>query len=215
MADYKTVKTNIKGIIPALEENTLKAGNEFPYAGLWIFSGSQGNGKSLLMMHMVKEIHEEYPDAIIVSNIALYGIPCVPYTGISDFKKYENGKDGCIFIIDEIHTLFNSLESANMPMSSVTVWCQNRKNRRVILGTSQRFTRVAKAVREQCTYNYECKRLLPPVMYSYKVKMGEDYDDDGKYIGEQEPTTHIYIPNVKTMRTYSTLQVIERGEKKL
>lgn len=218
MNEYKTVPINIKGIIPALEENTLKKGNEFPYAGMWLFSGSQGNGKTLLLMHMVKEITQEYPDCMVISNIAMYGIPSIPYSGIEDFEKYNNGHEGIIFVIDEIHTLFNSLESANMPLSKMQVWCQNRKNRRLILGTSQRFTRVAKGVREQCTYNYDCKRLLPPILYSYRVKLGEDYDDDGKYTGEAEPPINFYVPNVSVMRMYSTLEIVKRemkGAKKI
>lgn len=210
MSDYKTVPLNLKGIIPVIEESSLKKEKEFPYAGMWIFSGSQGNGKTLLMMHMLREIINEYPNAKIVSNIHTYGLNCIPYKGIEDFEKYENGSQGIIYVIDEIHTLFNSLESAKMPISTMQVWCQNRKNRRLILGTSQRFTRVAKGVREQCTYNYECKRLLPPILYSYKVKLGEDYDDNGHYIGEKEPTTNIYVPNVSVMRSYSTLEVVER-----
>lgn len=61
------------------------------------------------------------------------------YTGIECFSKYNNGSKGLIFIIDEIQTLYSSLESAKMPVTDLTVWSQNRKNKRVILGTSQRF----------------------------------------------------------------------------
>ena len=64
--------TNIPDVIRA---NMLKGDSGFPYAGMWIFSGQQGSGKTLLMMHLVKQIHEQYPDAWIVSNISIYGIP--------------------------------------------------------------------------------------------------------------------------------------------
>ena len=126
---------NIKGV---RELSEIKNESEFPYNGLWLFTGAQGYGKTLLLMHVLHEMSREFPDALIVSNISIYGIPSFPYTGISDFEKYNNGSKGVIFVIDEIHTLFNSLESEKMPLSTVQVWSQNRKNRRVILGTSQR-----------------------------------------------------------------------------
>ena len=211
MVDYMQPDINIRGIGETLAENTLKTKDPFPFAGMWLFSGSQGSGKTLLMMHLLKQITEQCPNALIVSNISIYGVPSIPYTGIEDFEKYNNGADGIIFVIDEIHTLFNSLESKGMPLSTMQVWCQNRKNRRLILGTSQRFTRISKGVREQATWNYECKRGIFHLIYSYKVYDGSAYDDDGKYT-EEEPTRNFYIPKVSVMRMYNTLEVVKRDD---
>lgn len=209
MSNFMQPDINLKGIGETLAENTLKTKDSFPYAGMWLFSGSQGSGKTLLLMHLLKQIIDECPNAIVVSNISIYGVPSYPYQGIEDFEKYNNGKDGVIFVIDEIHTLFNSLESAKMPLNTVTVWCQNRKNRRLILGTSQRFTRVAKSVREQTTWNYQCRKGIASLLYSYKVFDGADYDDNGDYKGEL-PTNNFYIPKVSVMRMYNTLEVVKR-----
>lgn len=201
-------ETNIKGITSYIRESDLKRDRkEFPYQGLWIFSGAQGSGKTLLMMHLVAEMHKQYPDAIIVSNISIFGLPCVPFKGIDDFEKYRNGEKGVIFIIDEIHTLWSSLQSAKMPESTLTVWSQNRKNRRVILGTSQRFTRVAKGIREQTLYNYECTKPLL-CFYRYRIIEADLYDDQGKYTGEKLPGWSLYVPRVNVMRMYNTLEVV-------
>ena len=127
MADDMQPDINIRGIGETLAENTLKVKDPFNYSGMWIFSGSQGSGKTLLLMHLLKQILDQCPNAIVVSNISIYGVPSYVYKGIEDFDKYNNGKDGIIFVIDEIQTLFNSLESAKMPLSTVEVWCQNRK----------------------------------------------------------------------------------------
>lgn len=211
MAGYKEPELNIKGIPSLIAENTLKTKDPFPYAGMWIFSGAQGSGKTLLMMHLLKQIIDECPDCIIVSNISIYGVPSIPYTGIEDFEKYNNGNKGIIFVIDEIHTLFNSLESKGMPLSTMQVWCQNRKNRRLILGTSQRFTRVSKGVREQTTWNYQCSKGIGGILYSYTVFDGSLYDDKGDYTGEP-PKRSFYIPKVSVMRMYNTLEVVNRGD---
>lgn len=205
-------KLNITGAADAMRELDLKRDrHQFPYQGLWLFTGCQGSGKTLLMMHLVAQMHEEYPEALIVSNISIFGLPCIPYTGIKDFDKYNNGEKGIIFIIDEIHTLFSSLQSAKMPESTLTVWSQNRKNRRVILGTSQRFTRVAKGIREQTLYNYECSK---PFMcfYRYRILEADLYDDNGRYIGEKQPMWSWYVPRVNVMRMYNTLEVVKKGD---
>lgn len=209
MADYMEPDIGLSGVLDVIAENSLKEKDPFPYAGMWLFSGAQGSGKTLLMMHLLKQIHDECPECLIVSNISIYGVPSIPYTGIDDFDKYNNGANGIVFVIDEIHTLFNSLESAKMPLSTVTVWCQNRKNRRLILGTSQRFKRVAKGVREQATWNYDCRKIFKPFLYSYAVYDGSMYDDDGNY-ADEDPKRHMYVPKVSVMRMYNTLEVVKR-----
>lgn len=209
----------IKNISSVVAENTLKDNvKKFPYSGMWLFTGAQGSGKTLLLMHCVKQIIEEYPKALIVSNISIFGIPCIPFQGIEDFEKYNNGADGIIFIIDEIHILFNSLESKGMPLSTMQVWAQNRKNRRLILGTSQRFNRIAKGIREQTTWNYECRRPMLNFLYSYRILDGSNYDDMGKYVlneGETMPSRNFYIPNVNVMRMYNTLEIVKRDKPKI
>lgn len=213
MDEFMQPPMGITNINDVIRENLLKKDNSFPYSGMWIFSGAQGSGKSLLMMHLVKQIIADYPKTVIVSNISIFGVPAIPYQGIEDFERYNNGADGIIFIIDEIHILFNALESAKMPLTTMQVWAQNRKNRRLILGTSQRFNRVAKGVREQTTWNYECRRPILNLIYSYKVLDGANYDDNGKYIIEDEsdkPRRHFYIPSVSVMRMYNTLEVTKR-----
>lgn len=213
MAEYMEVDTGLGNIPDAVRARLMKVNDGFPYGGLWVFTGAQGAGKTLLLMHMVRQIHEMYPKALIVTNISVFGIPCIPYQGIEDFDKYVNGADGVIFIIDEIHTLFNSLESAKMPLSQVTVWCQNRKNRRLILGTTQRYTRMAKPVREQVTWHYECRRPFLWVLYRYRVMDGANYDDEGRYVleeGDKEPKFRLYVPSLSSMTMYNTLEVVHR-----
>lgn len=217
MANYKEPEVGLKNIPDVLRARMMQSNDGFPYGGLWVFSGAQGAGKTLLLMHMVRDMHAQFPKAIIVTNISVFGIPCVPYTGLDDFDRYANGADGCIFIIDEIQTLFCSLESSKLPLSSVAVWSQNRKNRRLILGTTQRYTRMAKPIREQVTWHYECRRPLLLCLYRYRVLDGSKYDDQGNYVldeDEKMPGFRLYVPNVNCMLMYNTLEVVTRPEEK-
>lgn len=184
--------------------------DQFPYNGLWLFTGAQGNGKTLTLMCVLRDMIRQYPNALVVSNISIYGIPSVPYTGVSDFSKYNNGANGVIFVIDEIHTLFNSLESAKMPLSTVQVWCQNRKNRRVILGTSQRFNRVSKSIREQTKLLYVCYKPLF-CFYRYAVFDATLFDDRGNYEGDRQKK-HYFVPSFECMTMYNTLEVVDKSK---
>lgn len=203
------IPIGIKNIKAVKELKSFADEKQFPYSGLWLFSGAQGNGKTLLLMNVLREMVQQYPKALVVSNIAIYGIPSIPYRGIEDFERYNNGADGIIYVIDEIHTLFNSLESEKMPLSTVQVWSQNRKNRRVILGTSQRFNRVAKPIREQTKLLYVC---YPPLLWfrRYAVFDATLFDEKGEYQGDPQRKRH-YVPSWNVMTMYNTLEVVKRN----
>lgn len=203
-----TPKLNIRGLKNASLMDDFKHKKEFPYDGIYVWTGSQGAGKTLCMMHFVRALYEEFPDIMIVSNISIFGLPCVPYTGVKDFTKYNNGEKGIVFIIDEIQTLFSSLQSANMPESQISVWSQNRKNRRCIFGTSQRFGRIAKPIREQTRYNIECRRSFFHV-FPYRIYDGDCYDENGVY-QDETPSLHFYVPRMDVMTMYNTLEVVRK-----
>lgn len=216
--DYLEPNFGLGNTLDVIGELTLKRGKQFPYDGIWAFSGGQGAGKTLMAMHLLREMYNEYPDIMIVSNISIFGLPCIPFKSTADFETYQNGANGIVFFIDEIDKLYNSLESAGMPISHMQIWSQNRKNRRVILGTSQRFTRCAKGLREQAKWNYECYRPFMSLIYSYRVFDGQYYDDKGNYVvpeGEEHPRRRLYIPSVAAMRSYNTLEVVRRDDYEL
>ncbi len=199
---------NLGGVVDYLRLSSNKV-ESFPLHGIWVYSGAQRSGKTLNMIHTVREIHERYPKAIFVSNINLYGIPHEIYQGMEDFEKYDNGQDGIVFVIDEIQSLFSSLESKHVSPMQLQVWSQNAKNRRVILGTSQRFTRISKAIREQCRFHIECREFF--ILRRYRVLDATLYDDDGNYTGDPKMWS-FYIPKVEAMLSYNTHQMVKRGD---
>lgn len=217
MANYITPDVGLKNFGDAVRAAALREADGFPYGGQWIFSGVQRSGKTLLLMHMVKEIYAAYPKVMVISNISIFGIPCIPYTGpeMFDDPRYKNGQNGVIYVLDEIQALYSSMESKNMPLSLIQVWSQSSKNRRLILGTTQRYSRAAKAVREQTSYHYECRRPVLLVFYRYRVLDGANYDDNGQYIvpeGDKIPGFTFYIPSLSTMTMYNTLEVVKRDD---
>lgn len=210
---YLDDKLNLLQLFPVSLKMFKRKYEGFPYQGIHIFTGEQGAGKTLKLMHVLWRMHEEYPEALIVSNMTLKGIDYIPYEGIKQLSTLNNGKDGIIYVIDEIQTLFSSLESKNMPVSTLSVWAQNRKNRRVILGTTQRFTRVSKGIREQVSYHIECAR---PILgfFRYRVIDAAQYDENGKLPSDARPPFYkFYVPKTSIMDSYDTGEVIHRKDK--
>lgn len=186
---------------------------DFPYNGIWTFTGAQGAGKTLFLVDVLRDLVKDYPKVRIITDINLFGIDCESYRGLDSFKE-GNGKHGIIYVLDEIQTLYSNLQSKNVSEANLSIWSQNRKNVRLILGTSQRFSRIAKPIREQVTYNIQCsKRIFG--FYPYKIYDGEKYDDDGKYVledGEKAPTWQFYCPKWQSFFAYNTKEVVRGYE---
>ncbi len=130
--------------------------------GLVVFCGGQGTGKTLSAVNYTYNLAQIYPKALIVTNIDLRDYPVdnervFRFNDATDLKRYKNGKEGVIFLIDEIHLYFNSLQSKNINMDVMTQIAQQRKQRIHIVATCQVFGRMAKPLREQFSNVVLCK----------------------------------------------------------
>lgn len=135
----------------------------FDPEGIIVFCGMQGAGKTISAVQYVQQLCERYPNVKVCSNMTLKlpeGIEVIPWDGVHCFTDINNGYAGVIFLLDEIHLEFNSLESKKMDSNIFTVVSQQRKQRKHIVGTSQVFNRIAKPFREQFRYAVACRTLL-------------------------------------------------------
>lgn len=102
---------------------------------------------------------KEYPLSKLITNLCVSGEDDI----LDHWKKlvtYSNGSKGVICLIDETQNWFSSTQSRNFPPEMLQVITQNRKNRRIILGTAQNFYLLAKAIRSQCTEVRECRTFF-------------------------------------------------------
>lgn len=156
--------------------------NELNVTGINIFTGPQGSGKSLSMVHYAKRIIKDNPKALIVYNTPLnFDFPNEKkeYSGFEDFE-IENGIYGVIYILDEIHLILNSLESKGVPLSVIVELSQQRKQRKLILGTSQVYSRMAKPLREQIQNVIVCKNFFKLLQFNYLINAFETKEKDGE-----------------------------------
>ena len=214
--DYVGGSLNPKHVLSTIKHNILFARNNPDYfypAGIWVFCGPQGSGKTLSAVQCLKKLINHYPKAKVVSNLDIKGVDYIPFEDYSQLKDMSNGVEGIIFFLDEIHVLWNSLESKEIPISEMACFCQMRKDRRVIIGTSQKYTRIAKPIREQLQYVIDCHNVLGLLQYNDIIDPSESVEKNGTLeavtIGRR-----FWFHRPELYNSYDTLFKIEKAERK-
>lgn len=178
----------------------------FRHQGCVIFTGRQGAGKSIGMVEYAMRMQKEYPLAKCISNIA-YKYQDDSLRHWRQLINYKNGKRGLIVIMDELQNWFSSNQSKNFPPEMLSVITQNRKNRRIILGTSQSFYMLAKSIRTQATEVRECMTLFGAITF---VRRREPILDTSGDVVEWKNRGSYFFVHTKELRdAYDTWQVTE------
>lgn len=144
----------------------------FDPEGILIFCGAQGEGKTYSAVEYVINVANEYPKSILCTNVDLdkslfpEGYDIREYTGLDDLKTISNGYAGVIYLIDEIQLELNSLESKNISIDQMIEFCQARKQRKHIVGTSQVYSRMAKPLREQVRNIVMCNNFFGLIQFN-------------------------------------------------
>lgn len=178
----------------------------FGVYGLHFFCGEQGAGKSIAAVHFMKVLKEKFPAAKARSNISL-NFQDGTIEGPEDLL-IEDGRTGQINFIDEIQNWFNSLESKNMPPETCGEICQQRKQAKCLIGTSQVFYRMAKQLREQCTLLYEPMTIFNclTIVRVYKPRITEDGAVDKKVLKR----VYFFVHDEELRNAYDTYEKVKR-----
>lgn len=178
----------------------------FRYQGCVIFTGRQGKGKTIAMVEQALRFQQEYPKLKVISNLE-YKYQDDALRHWKQLLTYKNGIQGVCVMIDETQNWFSSNQSKNFPPEMLEVITQNRKNRRIILGTSQVFNRLSKPLREQATEVRKCSTLCGCITFVHRVRPeldSEGYVTDWKHIG-----WYFFVHSQKLRESYDTYKVIE------
>lgn len=178
----------------------------FRYQGLIIYEGRQGSGKTIAMMNDARKMLKEYPKAKCLSNIDYK----FQNDSLDDWTKlvdYKNGIQGVVAIMDELQNWFSSNMSRNFPPEMLEIITQNRKNRRIILGTSQNFYLLAKAIRSQATEVRRCTTFFGAltVVRRYEPIL----DSEGNVVEYKKRGSYFFVHDEELRNSYDTYHVVE------
>lgn len=184
--------------------------------GLVIFCGAQGEGKTLSAVDYVKKLSWYYPKCIICTNVEIKGLnplcKVIEYNGLESLTSIKNGYAGVVYLIDEIHLEFNSLESKNIPIEAMIEVSQQRKQRKHIVGTSQQFLRLAKPLREQVKNLVLCRKILNCVQFN-KLVDGSSIKEDNGHIKMEVKKRSIWFHSPEMYDSYDTYKKMKRYRK--
>ena len=175
--------------------------------GLYMFCGAQGSGKTIAAVYFMRMMLQKYPLIKIRSNISI----AFQHGSIhhwEDIINVHNGDIGQIDFLDEIQNWFSSNESKNFPVEMLQEITQERKKHKVIIGTAQVFTRMAKPLREQTTYiclpkTFACCFTIVPV---YKPVL----TDDGTLEKKKFVRLFCFVHDTELREAYNTYERVER-----
>ena len=181
--------------------------------GILCFCGEQGSGKTLSAVNYVYNLCRRYPKAKVCTNLLLtwdLDNEIIPYFNPEQMLALDNGDSGIIFLLDEMHIEFNSLESKGMDVHIFELVSQQRKSRKHIVGTSQVFGRLAKHFREQFKYAVCCDNFMglifrQQIFKAANVSSGEDITT--RLVPR---AVKFYMPCSADFNRYDTRQIIRR-----
>lgn len=178
----------------------------FSEHGIIIFTGRQGQGKTLAETKYLMDMQYKYPNVKVCTN---YGYKFEDEE-IDDWKKlvdYNNGEHGVICAIDECQNWFSSAQSRNFPPRMLATVTQNRKNRRVIIMSSHFFTNVSKPIRLHCTEVRSCRTFLG--CFTVVHRQIPLMDSEGNVIKMRSKGWYSFVHSPELYNAYDTYKVIQ------
>lgn len=127
--------------------------DEFKDYGVHLICGEQGSGKTITLAYLLRRYQNRYPQVKVRTNF-FYKEQNGAIKSWKDLVFKTNGIYGEIDVLDEIQNWFSSLQSKDFPPDMLQEITQQRKQRKIIVGTAQVFTRVSKPIREQVNFLY-------------------------------------------------------------
>jgi ATP-dependent Clp protease ATP-binding subunit ClpX len=180
--------------------------NDFPERSIHIIEGEQGKGKTITAVYLALKYKREYPRMKLYTNMNM-AFEDGRVEKVEDIIGSENGKAGEVIVVDEVQNLFSSLKSKEFPETMLWDITQCRKQTKLIIGTSQVFTRVAKPIREQ-TY-----RLYTPLTLCgclTIVRVSKPVLDENANALKSEPLGFFWFVHTDEIRgAYDTYHKIE------
>lgn len=170
---------------------------------------------TLVSNQLVRRVISFYKDGEQQSEIKDFdvigfnGRIVVEYNGIDCLKEIENGEQGVLYLIDEIHLEFNSLESKNIPIEVMVEISQQRKQRKHIVGTSQVYIRMAKPLREQIKNVVVCRNFFSCFQWNKLVDGETSHEENGKLVFDTQKYI-FWFHSTNLYKSYDTYKKMKR-----
>ena len=170
---------------------------------------------TLVSNQLVRRVVSFYKDGEQQANIEDFNVVgfngriVIEYNGLDSLKEIENGEQGVLYLIDEIHLELNSLESKNISIEVMVELSQQRKQRKHIVGTSQVYIRMAKPLREQIANVVICRKFFGCIQLNRLVDGETSHEENGKLVFDTQKYV-FWFHSPSLYKSYDTYKKMKR-----
>lgn len=180
--------------------------DSFNESGIVIYEGPQGSGKTISMIHDVMILQHKYKKVKVMDNLG-YEFTDFDIENPNDILKINNDVFGVITSLDELGIWFNARKFKEFDNSMLQVIFENRKCRRLLLGTCQKFLMIDKNLRIQTSSIISCRCLGPVVFNIIKIPI---MDSEGTVQRYQFKGIKVFVQSNDLRNAYDTYHVIKK-----
>ena len=179
----------------------------FKESGIVIYVGQQGSGKTISMMYDLLKLQHKYPKSKVMTNVG-FNFDHANLTCPDDLLTFTNGIYGVITPIDELGVLFSARKFKDFPVEMCQVIFENRKSRRLLMGTVQKIHLMDKNLRCQVSSIKSCF-TLGSCLSGYIEKI-PNFDSEGNIINSRFKSIKFFIQSNDLRNCYDTYEVIRK-----
>ncbi len=155
----------------------------------------------------MQRIKNEYPLCKIATNFDFKDEDS-KINSWKDLVFNNNGVYGQVDVIDEIQNWFSCNQSKDFPPEMIQEITQQRKQRKIMIGTTQRFERMAKPLREQCNFIYYPTTIAGCLTI---VKVCKPIiDSEGQLVKLRTLRRYFFIHNDEIRNSFDTYHKIKK-----
>ena len=178
----------------------------FKESGIVIYEGPQGSGKTISMIHDIMILQHRYKYVKVMDNLG-YEYSNFDIKNPNDILQIDNGVFGVITGLDELGIWFNSRKFKEFDNSMLQVIFENRKCRRLLVGTCQKFLMCDKNLRIQTNEIRSCHTVGPVTFYIRKIPV---MDSEGTVQRYQFKGIRFFCQSQDLRNAYDTFHVIKK-----
>ena len=181
--------------------------DDFNETGIIIYEGPQGSGKTISMCYDALMIKKRYPRSILIDNLGLKNHD-LSFNHPSQLCELNNGKFGICTLIDECGILFNNRDYKHFQDTGMLqIIFENRKVRRCLMGTTQKFMLIDKNLRIQTKEIRSAFTIGSVTGYIRKIPI---VDSEGNVIRFLFRGIKVFVQSHELRDAYDTYLVIRK-----
>lgn len=178
----------------------------FKDTGIIIYEGAQGSGKTMSMVYDIYCLQKKYPKCKVLDNFG-YNSSDLRLSDPSFLVDFTNDRYGVVTALDEMGILFNSRDYKHFADTGMLqVIFENRKVRRCLMGTTQKFLLIDKNIRIQ-TSEVRSAFTIAGCLSGYIRKIPA-IDSDGNVLRYKFKGIKLFIQSPDLRQAYDTYYVI-------